>query len=114
MLLLELANRQIPRRDRSAEIPAWLVDGMAQEVLGAASDSVLFSLPVAEDERPPIAGGSHKERGVDSLAATRHLVQGGQPLTFDQLSWPTYEQMSGADGGSTMPAPNCSWPNCWL
>jgi hypothetical protein len=100
VLLLELANRQIPRFDRSAEIPAWLVDGMAQQVLGAASESVLFSAPLAEDERPPIAGGSRKERGVDSLAATRHLVQGGQPLTFDQLSWPTYEQMSGADGGA--------------
>jgi hypothetical protein len=118
VLLLELANRQTPRFNRSAEVPAWLVDGMAQQVLGTAADSVLFSAPVAakgsmsfsksgvapdwllNDEQMPIARLSRKERGLDPLAATRQVVQGGQPLTFDQLSWPTYEQMSGADGGS--------------
>jgi hypothetical protein len=42
---------------------------------------------------------NEKERGLDALASARTILQNSTTLTFDQLSWPTEEQMNGDDGG---------------
>jgi hypothetical protein len=42
---------------------------------------------------------NEKERGLDAWASARTILQNSTTLTFDQLSWPTEEQMNGDDGG---------------
>lgn len=99
VLLLELANRQLPRGGHSAEVPAWLVDGLARQVLAANADSLLLSAPMKRGEALLITRVNQSQRGLDSLVAARQVLQNGRPLTFDQLSWPINEQMNGWDGG---------------
>lgn len=100
VLLLEIANRTAARNGHSAEVPAWLVDGIAQQVLAADSEEVLLSAPhMKKGDEIPVARINHAERGFDPLADARQILRNTPALTFDQLSWPTEEQMNGADGG---------------
>jgi hypothetical protein len=99
VLLLEIANRQTTRDGHSAEVPSWLVDGMAQQVLATEGDNILFSAPVKRDEPLAIGRLNNTRRGWDPLASARLVLQNGSPLTFDQLSWPTDGQMNREDGG---------------
>src|ERR1017187_7960571 len=46
VLLLEIANRTAAAGGHSAEMPAWLVDGLAQQVLAADGEKVVLSAPV--------------------------------------------------------------------
>ena len=45
------------------------------------------------------AGLIATERGIDPLAGARDVLRDHPALTFEQLSWPTDAQVSGADGG---------------
>ena len=56
VLLLELANRDA--HARSAEIPAWLTDGLSQELLATAWQEIILSSPGQDGERP--AGHPHR------------------------------------------------------
>jgi hypothetical protein len=96
VLLLEIANRSAAPGGHSAELPPWLVDGMAQQILGADSETVLLSDPVKKSHDLSWHEAQH---GFDTLAAARKVLQNTPALTFDQLSWPTDEQMNGLDGG---------------
>ena len=97
VLLLELANRDAG--ERSAEIPAWLADGLAQQLLADSPARIFFSPPIKMENRVPEDRIITIKRGVDPLAAARLVLQDRPALTFDQLSWPDDAQMSGADGG---------------
>ena len=103
VLLLEFANRAANPGagiGHSAEVPAWLVDGLAQQVLAADGDKVLLSAPVKKTEDLAIYRINLVEHGLDPLAAARPILQTLPVLTYDQLSWPTDNQMEGADGGA--------------
>jgi hypothetical protein len=95
VLLLEFANRNAAAR--SAEIPAWLVDGLSQELLAAGSPEIILSSPDKIVNGLPIARIDATERGMDSLAGARRTLKNSPALTFEQLSWPTDAQVSGAD-----------------
>ncbi|HUC86228.1 MAG TPA: hypothetical protein VL970_13610, partial [Candidatus Acidoferrales bacterium] len=84
-LLLEIANRQAPRDGHSAELPPWLVDGLAQQVLAADGDQVVLSAPTKKDEEFAVNRLTRTERGWDPLVSARRVLQNGRPLTFDQL-----------------------------
>lgn len=113
VLLLEIANRHTPVTVRSAELPAWLVDGLARQVAESAEAQAILSAPnksmasVAMINSGPVAmaGGlpqsrtDENRRGIDPLAAARRVLQASPALTFDQLNWPTDVQMNGDDGG---------------
>jgi len=99
VLLLELANRSARTDGPSAEIPAWLVDGMARQVLAADGEKVVLSAPVKKPDGLPAGRLEQVEHDFDALAAARAALQSAPALTFDQLSWPTETQMEGADGG---------------
>jgi len=103
VLLLEFANRGANPGagiGHSAEVPAWLVDGLAQQVLAADGDKVLLSAPIKKTEDLAVSRINLTERSFDSLAAARPILQTLPALTYDQLSWPTDNQMEGADGGA--------------
>jgi hypothetical protein len=99
VLLLEFANRHTSPDGHAAEVPAWLVDGLARQILAADGDEVVLSAPKRMGQELGASHFNEATRGFDFLAPARHLLQNYPALTFDQLSWPTDQQMDGADGG---------------
>jgi hypothetical protein len=98
VLLLELANRNA--RARSAEIPAWLTDGLSQELLATAWQEIILSSPNKVMNGPPVSRTVKTARGLDPLAGARRVLRNHAALTFEQLSWPTDAQLAGDDGGA--------------
>ena len=97
VLLLESANRDT--RARSAEIPAWLTDGLSQELLATVWQEIILSSPNKVMNGPPVSRTVKTARGMDSLAGARRVLRDHAALTFEQLSWPTDAQLAGDDGG---------------
>lgn len=99
VLLLELANRRTPVTARSAELPAWLVDGLAREVVESDEAPSILSTPTKVVNEHLQSSLESNKRGLDPLAAARQALQKSPALTFDQLSWPNDAQMNGGDDG---------------
>ncbi len=93
-VLLELANRD-NSGVRSAEIPAWLTEGLAQRVLSASASELIMSPPDKLVNGLPESQFMAVERGVDPLANARPVLREHPALTFEQLSWPEDAQLSG-------------------
>jgi hypothetical protein len=97
VVLLEYANRGAGVR--SAEVPAWLTDGLSQQLLAPDAVEMILSTP------SPTAGGFWEsrtiatQRGLDPLADARQVLREHSALTFEQLGWPTDAQVSGDDDG---------------
>ncbi len=98
VVLLELANRDNPGA-RSAEIPAWLTEGLSQQLSVPGAPEVILSPPdkavngVLENRIVAV------QRGVDALANARPVLHDHPALTFDELSWPDDAQLNGDDDG---------------
>ena len=99
VLLLEIANRKTPVTGQSAEIPGWLVDGLARQILTADKAKVILSAPTNFVQGIALNRLDEKQRGLDPLAAARRVLQNFPALTFDQLSWPNDAQLTGKDDG---------------
>jgi hypothetical protein len=97
VVLLEMANRNA--QAHSAEVPAWLVDGLAQELLAAGSPEFILSTPDKVLNGIPVTRLNTTQKGLDPLSASQQILQNHPPLTFEQLSWPTGAQQTGKDGG---------------
>ncbi|MGA9777008.1 MAG: hypothetical protein ACLPRE_05005 [Limisphaerales bacterium] len=97
VLLLEFANRGAGAQ--SAEIPAWLTDGLSQQLLAPGAVEVVLSSPGSTANGLVESRMIATERGIDPLANARDVLRDHPVLTFEQLSWPTDAQVSGADGG---------------
>ncbi len=97
VVLLEFANRNAGAQ--SAEIPAWLTDGLSQQLLATGAVEVVLSSPGRTANGLMESRMSATERGLDPLADARDVLRDHPVLTFEQLSWPTEAQVSGADGG---------------
>jgi hypothetical protein len=97
VLLLEFAN--CDAQSHSAEIPAWLNDGLSQQLSAAGSPENLLSLPYKIVNGLAVAEINATQRGIDPMAVARQVLKNSPALTFEQLSWPDDNQVSGADGG---------------
>jgi hypothetical protein len=100
VLLLEQANRTARTGGHSAELPNWLVDGLAGQLIAVEGTEIVLSAPAKKSGDLTVNRINETERGYDPLAGARQILQTLPVLTFDQLSWPADEQMSGADGGA--------------
>ena len=100
VLLLEIANRGNAASGRSAEIPAWLADGLAQQTLAAGGAKILLSSPPKKIDGLPQSRFEDTEHGPDPLAGPRRALLNSTALTFGQLSWPDDAQVNGDDGGT--------------
>ncbi len=98
VLLLELANRNAMGA-RAAEIPGWLTDGLSQQLSAAGSPEMILSAPGRLVDGLPQNRTVTTQRGVDPLADARRVLRDHAALTFDQLSWPTDDQLTGGDDG---------------
>ena len=99
VLLLEHVNRQAQPGAPVQEIPLWLAEGFAQEILAADATRVLLSSPEKIVNGVSVSRTSDRERGRDPFANARKVLHRQPALTFEQLAWPTEEQASGEDGG---------------
>jgi hypothetical protein len=97
VLLLELANRDA--QSHSAEIPAWLVDGLAQQMLAAGAPEFILSSPDKMVNGLPVVHINATHRGLDLPNAAQAVLKVHPALTFEQLSWPDGTQLAGDDGG---------------
>jgi hypothetical protein len=97
VVLLEFANRG--GEVRSAEIPAWLTDGLSQQLLATGTVEIVLSSPNRTVNGLVESRTIATRRGIDPLADARNILRDHPALTFEQLSWPTDGQVSGADGG---------------
>jgi hypothetical protein len=101
--LLEIANRNAV--DRSMEIPEWLSQGLAQQVVASREDELILQPPDAKEngmtvkrlrmdltDDPRLHGPNLRK--FNPLAGAVAALHTNAPLTFDQLSWPTDEQIS--------------------
>jgi hypothetical protein len=97
VVLLEFANRNASTR--SAEIPGWLTDGLSQQLLATDWREIILSSPSSNMNGllESHTVGNHYD--MDVLAGARRVLCDYPALTFEQLSWPTDAQLSGADGG---------------
>jgi hypothetical protein len=100
VLLLELANRDTKSDGHSAEVPAWLTDGLSQQLLAAGMRGLILSSPDKIVNGLPQTRTDANERGLDTLAGARKILREQPVLTFDELSWPTETQLDGEDGGA--------------
>jgi hypothetical protein len=99
VLLLELANRNATGTC-PAEIPAWLTDGLAQQLAAASSPEIVLSAPSKLINGLPQSRVVTTQHGWDPLADVRRVLRDHAALTFGQLSWPTDAQLTGEDGGA--------------
>jgi len=97
VVLLEFANRG--GQVRSAEIPAWLTDGLSQQLLATGTVELVLSSPTRTVNGLVESRTVATQRGIDPLIDERDILRDHSALTFEQLSWPTDGQVSGADGG---------------
>jgi hypothetical protein len=96
VLLIEMANRTVPAR--SAEIPLWLVEGLAQLLVSSSEVDLIMAPPRAKAN-----GLSFSATTVDSRLQTlrqqaQKQLHGRPPLTFENLSWPGEDPSSGDAG----------------
>lgn len=83
-LLLDYANN---RSTRSAEIPAWVVEGFSRQLIsGVAPTYVINKKPVTIETL-----------GYDRLSASRGSLKTNTPLTIEELSFADFGRMSAAD-----------------
>jgi hypothetical protein len=97
-VLLELANRDNPG-DHAAETPAWLTEGLAQQLLATGAQEMIPSPPDKLVNGVLAREITVVQRGVDELAQARAVLHDGPTLTFEQLSWPDDAQLRDEDGG---------------
>jgi len=83
VILLEIANRTT--REREAELPPWLVEGLSAE-LQSTSLSTLALEPETQVAR--------RDRYGDPMGAARELLRQRPALKFDDLSMPSPEGWS--------------------
>jgi len=97
VVLLELANRD-NSGDRAPEIPSWLTEGLAYQLLASGTEMIM-SPPDKLVNGMPENQITVVQRGVDAFAQARPILHDNPALTFEQLSWPDGAQLSGDDGG---------------
>jgi hypothetical protein len=100
VLLMELASHSAKPGGHSAEIPEWLADGLAEQLLAADQRWVVLSSPDKTINGLPQKRTVTNERGLDPLADARKILRVQPALTFEELSWPTDTQLNGEDGGA--------------
>jgi len=94
-LLLEIANRGMPAR--SAEIPAWLVEGLSRHLLAGREAELVVPAPQF-GVAGTLAALEVSARREDPLQGARQTLVSEPALDFQRLSWPSDEDLSGARG----------------
>lgn len=90
-LLLEIANRAA--HEKSAEIPGWLTEGFAQELLASNEIEIILPPPRPGSGGLQLATTIVNARKISPLEHAHDVLRLNPPLSFQQLSWPAPEQL---------------------
>ena len=97
VVLLELANRNSP--ERCAEIPIWLIEGLTLQLQSGHGPDLVLNTPQLRLNGVTYTPPATKDvRQLSRLERTHKTLLGETPLSFEELSWPTPEQITGPDG----------------
>jgi hypothetical protein len=106
--LLEIANRNATKR--STEVPEWLARGLARQLMGSSEVKLILPPPArqkdgwnisrttmdfSDDPRPSV----FPTRKLNPLSDASPVLRTNEPLTFEQLGWPTDEQLAERGAG---------------
>ncbi|HEY3763404.1 MAG TPA: hypothetical protein VGN23_16785 [Verrucomicrobiae bacterium] len=97
VILLEYANRTAG--DHSAEVPGWLAEGVSQQLLESVSPEIVSIGPGQAVNGYAESRIVANDFSMGRLTLAHMVLKNTEPLTVEQLSWPTDKQLSGADGG---------------
>ncbi|MDB6125182.1 MAG: hypothetical protein JWQ71_4175 [Pedosphaera sp.] len=96
VLLLEMADRAATAR--SAEIPAWLTQGMAQHLMLSSGMDLLLRPPSEMESGISIGRTDLSAQRVNPLTQAHTDLRNMTPLSLEQLSWPQEGQLNGEAG----------------
>ncbi|MDB6018403.1 MAG: hypothetical protein JWR19_2892 [Pedosphaera sp.] len=96
LLLLEMANRNAT--DHSAEIPAWLAQGLTQQIITSSQVDPILQPPTEMEFGVNISRTNRSERWANPLARAHEILSNQPPLPLEQLSWPADGQFTGEAG----------------
>jgi len=100
VILFELAEHNAATSPQTPELPAWLVDGIAQQLMAGEVRDLLVASPGQLLNGLPQSRQENTQRGLDALVSARQILKQSAPLTFEQMSWPSDDQLAGNDGGT--------------
>jgi hypothetical protein len=92
-LLYEIANRGAD--SRSADVPAWLVQGFSAQLQRSSQSSLLIAPPSSTENGLALSRINFDQQKFAPLAHARQVLRDRPPLTFAQLSFPAPNQFSG-------------------
>ncbi len=96
VLLQEMANR--PASEHVAEIPAWLTEGLAQQLLNSRAAEIILSPPTQSFGALMLDPTFIQTRRRDPLEIARRVLSDRPPLSIAELSWPGADQID-SDAG---------------
>lgn len=100
VILQELANRNAGAR--SAEVPTWLTEGMTRQVLVTSEAEVMLQTPTRAIDgingKINFTKTDVEGHRINPLAPAHREFLSRAPLTFEELSWPTPNQLNGMEG----------------
>jgi hypothetical protein len=94
VLLLEIANRMAS--SRTAELPIWLVEGFTETLLASSELQIILPPPTATQNGLMVASFSDQRKHNPTERVYMQLA-GREPRTFNELSWPSEQDLSGPD-----------------
>ncbi len=86
VLLLEYANRGAA--ERTVELPRWLVDGLAEQLLRSSELAIFLPPPKEHPGGMRFTPTMVQARLSNPLEAVHQHLTRSSPLTFEELSWP--------------------------
>ena len=93
VLLLEFANRT--PGGHSAEIPDWLSEGFAQQLLACNELEIILPPPRSDGKGSKLTATNVSARRNNPVEKACAALKSRSPLTFHELSWPAEDQWSG-------------------
>lgn len=92
-LLLEVANRNATTR--SAEIPFWLADGLTELMVATSVDEMVVPALRKREGNIAIDRMVLDSTRTNMFTWAHGILNTARPLSFEQLSWPNAESISG-------------------
>lgn len=96
VLLMEAANRRAA--EHSAEVPAWLREGLGREIWAADEREVILPPPQISSAGFRMTTMLVNARKQNPLEQAHRELCAATPLNFQQLSWPATDEQAGEPG----------------
>ena len=96
LLLQEMADRKVT--DHLAEIPAWLTEGLTQQLLNSREVEIVLPPPSQSFGALMLGATNIQARLRDPLETARRVLRDQPPLSIAELSWPGMNQID-SDAG---------------